>query len=64
VDRSPCGSGTPARLALLADEGHLIDGALVHDGVVGTRFLGRVLDTTTTLDRVGYDTDGPHPGRG
>jgi proline racemase len=57
VDRSPCGSGTSARLALLADEGHLTDGTLVHDSVVGTRFLGRILGTTTTLGRPGYDTE-------
>lgn len=57
VDRSPCGSGTTARLALLADEGRLADRELVHDSVVGTRFLGRVLGTTTTLDRTGYYTE-------
>ncbi|GAA1311877.1 trans-3-hydroxy-L-proline dehydratase [Planotetraspora silvatica] len=57
VDRSPCGSGTSARLALLADEGRLSDGPLVHDSVVGTRFLGRVLGTETTLGRAGYRTE-------
>jgi proline racemase len=42
VDRSPCGSGTAARLALLADSGRLSDGqTLIHDSIVGTRFLGR-----------------------
>ncbi len=45
VDRSPCGSGTSARLALLADEGLITTGqTLTHDSIVGTRFLGRVLD--------------------
>jgi len=40
VDRSPCGSGTSARLAVLARAGELAPGAtLWHDGVVGTRFL-------------------------
>ncbi len=44
VDRSPCGSGTSARLALLDDSGDLAEGAtLVHDSVIGTRFLGRVV---------------------
>jgi proline racemase len=44
VDRSPCGSGTSARLALLADEGRISAGeTLVHDSVIGTRFLGRVV---------------------
>lgn len=42
VDRSPCGSGTGARLALLADSGRLAPGdTLTHDSIVGTRFLGR-----------------------
>lgn len=44
VDRSPCGSGTSARLALLAAEGRIgIGGALRHDSIVGTTFLGRLL---------------------
>jgi proline racemase len=48
VDRSPCGSGTSARLALLDDAGSLPDGGtLVHDSIIGTRFLGRVVGRTT-----------------
>jgi proline racemase len=49
VDRSPCGSGTSARLALLHAGGALdLDGrpgsaTLRHDSIVGTTFLGRVL---------------------
>jgi len=44
VDRSPCGSGTSARLALLAERGEITVGdTLVHDSIVGTRFLGRLL---------------------
>jgi proline racemase len=43
VDRSPCGSGTSARLALLDDEGALAEGAeLEHLSLVGTRFHGLV----------------------
>lgn len=42
VDRSPCGSGTGARLALLAHSGRLIEGqTLTHDSIIDTRFLGR-----------------------
>ena len=42
IDRSPCGSGTGARLALLADDGRLESGQdLIHDSIVGTRFIGR-----------------------
>jgi proline racemase len=52
VDRSPCGSGTSARLALLADDGMIHSGqTLRHDSIVGTTFLGRVIDTTTAEGR-------------
>jgi proline racemase len=45
VDRSPCGSGTCARVALLADGGELPDGAVLrHESVVGTTFLARVAE--------------------
>ncbi|MFI6503434.1 proline racemase family protein [Nonomuraea typhae] len=45
VDRSPCGSGTAARLALLAEEyGHAV--RLTHDSVIGTRFTARVAGHT------------------
>jgi proline racemase len=46
VDRSPCGSGTCARLAVLAAEGRLPGGTVLrHDSIVGTTFIGMVLDT-------------------
>jgi proline racemase len=45
VDRSPCGSGTSARLALLDGSGRLPRGAeLRHLGIVGSDFRGRVVD--------------------
>ncbi|MGY0234464.1 proline racemase family protein [Longispora urticae] len=44
VDRSPCGSGTSACLALLHADGTLPAGAtLRHGSIVGTEFLGRVV---------------------
>jgi proline racemase len=44
VDRSPCGSGTSARLALLDADGELPRGAeLVHESIVGTEFTARVV---------------------
>lgn len=47
VDRSPCGSGTAARVALLAHTGALGDGeVLTHDSIIGTRFLARVAGRT------------------
>ncbi|MEU4623985.1 proline racemase family protein [Actinoplanes sp. NPDC023801] len=42
VDRSPCGSGTAARVATLAAMGALApDQELVHDSIVGSRFVAR-----------------------
>ena len=44
VDRSPCGSGTSARLALLDSAAELRRGdILVHDSIIGTTFTGRVV---------------------
>ena len=44
VDRSPCGSGTSARLALLDRSGRLPRGAeLRHRSIVDTEFRGRVV---------------------
>jgi proline racemase len=45
VDRSPCGSGTAARVALLSDAGALGDDEwLTHDSIIGTRFRARVVE--------------------
>lgn len=47
VDRSPCGSGTSARVAALHTAGELASGqSLVHESIVGTRFRARVLEET------------------
>jgi proline racemase len=47
VDRSPCGSGTSARLALLHRSGRLgLAGELRHRGIVDTEFVGRVVRET------------------
>ncbi|MFE4396478.1 MULTISPECIES: proline racemase family protein [Streptomycetaceae] len=44
IDRSPCGSGTSARLAVLAAEGRLAPGEpLRHESIIGTVFSGQVL---------------------
>lgn len=51
VDRSPCGSGTAARVAELHATGELKAGqALVHESVVGTRFVAWVLDESGSVD--------------
>jgi proline racemase len=49
VDRSPCGSGTSARLALLAQSGFTQAHELRHLSIIGTEFRGRV---------VGLEADG------
>ena len=48
LDRSPCGTGTSARLAALHARGELALGAaFVNESVIGTRFTGRVVEETT-----------------
>ncbi len=44
VDRSPCGSGTSARLALLHQSGRVdVGGTMLHRSIVGTEFTGSVV---------------------
>ena len=50
IDRSPCGTGTSARMAQLAARGRLAVGQdFVHESIIGTLFEGRV----EAADRVG-----------
>jgi proline racemase len=43
VDRSPCGSGTSARCALLAADGRLREGEVLrHDSIINTTFSARI----------------------
>jgi proline racemase len=52
VDRSPCGSGTAARVALLAESGRLGSGQeLVNGSIVGTRFRARIVAEVTADGR-------------
>ncbi|NGN63655.1 proline racemase family protein [Streptomyces sp. A7024] len=47
-DRSPCGTGTSARLAQLHARGELaLDTDFVHESLLGTRFTGRLVAETT-----------------
>ena len=58
VDRSPCGSGTSARLALLDDDGRLPRGAeLRHRSIVGSEFTGRVVAAADVGGRPAVVTD-------
>ncbi len=48
VDRSPCGTGTSARLAQRHARGWLeLDVPFVHESIIGTRFTGRLVGETT-----------------
>jgi 4-hydroxyproline epimerase len=43
IDRSPCGTGTSARMAQLAATGRLKEGeAFVHESIIGSTFVGRI----------------------
>jgi proline racemase/trans-L-3-hydroxyproline dehydratase len=58
VDRSPCGSGTSARLALLHRQGRLGKGeTLRHRSIVGTEFEGRVVEETEVAGRAAVVTE-------
>ncbi|MER5456221.1 proline racemase family protein [Micromonospora sp. NPDC002389] len=51
-DRSPCGTGTSARMAQLHARGELALGAdFVNESLIGSRFVGRLLDRTTVAGR-------------
>jgi proline racemase len=58
VDRSPCGSGTSARLAVLHRQGRLaVDGVLLHRGIVGTEFEARIVEETAIAGRAAVVTE-------
>ncbi len=58
VDRSPCGSGTSARLVLLAVDGRVpIGRTLTHTSIVGSEFTGRVVGETAVDGRPAYLTE-------
>jgi proline racemase len=53
IDRSPCGTGTSARMAILHATGRLAIGEdFRHEGILGTVFTGRLLEETSIGDRV------------
>jgi 4-hydroxyproline epimerase len=52
IDRSPCGTGTSARIAHLAAKGRLRTGdRFVHESYIGSRFVGRVEAETMIGDQ-------------
>jgi proline racemase len=51
-DRSPCGTGTSARMAQLHARGELALGdEFVNESFIGTRFIGRLVEETTVAGR-------------
>ncbi len=53
IDRSPCGTGTCAKMAVLHARGELgLDEDFNHEGILGTIFTGRLIEETTV---------GPYP---
>jgi proline racemase len=48
IDRSPCGTGTSAKMATLYAKGELgVGEAFRHEGILGTVFTGRLVEETT-----------------
>ncbi len=51
IDRSPCGTGTSARLAQWFAKGKLkIGEPFIHESIIGTKFIGRVESTVKIGD--------------
>ncbi len=54
IDRSPCGTGTSARMAQLAARGDLAVGDdFVHESIIGSLFRGRIEATTQVGNHAG-----------
>ena len=52
IDRSPCGTGTSARMAQWHAKGKLSEGeAFVHESVIGSKFIGRIEQETELSGR-------------
>jgi proline racemase len=52
VDRSPCGTGTCAKMALMHHQGHLdLDKPFVYESILGTLFTGRLTGTAMVGSR-------------
>ena len=57
LDRSPCGTGTCAKMAALHARGQLGVGEdFVHEGILGTIFTGRIISETRVGDRAAVVT--------
>lgn len=48
IDRSPCGTGTSARMAQWYAKGKLKEGDnFIHESIIGSKFIGRIESTTS-----------------
>lgn len=51
IDRSPCGTGTSARMAQWFSQGKLDKGEnFVHESIIGSKFIGRIEEITSLGD--------------
>ncbi len=52
IDRSPCGTGTSARMAQWAAKGKLKKGdSFIHESIIGSKFTGRIEEETKVGDK-------------
>lgn len=52
IDRSPCGTGTSARMAQWHAKGRLKMGEeFIHESIIGSKFIGRIEEETTIADK-------------
>jgi 4-hydroxyproline epimerase len=53
IDRSPCGTGTSARLAQWHAKGKLKPGQdFIHESIIGSKFIGRIEEVTELAGKV------------
>lgn len=53
IDRSPCGTGTSARIAQLHAKGKLKKGEdFIHESYIGSKFIGRIEEETTLNGKI------------
>jgi 4-hydroxyproline epimerase len=52
IDRSPCGTGTSARMAQWYTRGKLKKGdTFIHESIIGSKFIGRIEEETTVAGK-------------
>jgi len=57
IDRSPCGTGTSARLAVMHAKGQITVGQpFIHESIIGTRFTGEILGSVQVGSVPGLQT--------